>query len=44
LAVGAAGRVVTNSTEGGLISVEVEGRVTSLGRDVAEKLLVAGGS
>jgi DtxR family transcriptional regulator, Mn-dependent transcriptional regulator len=44
LAVGARGRVLTNSAEGGLISVEIGGRVTSLGRDVAEKLLVAGGS
>ncbi|HEY2880847.1 MAG TPA: metal-dependent transcriptional regulator [Pirellulales bacterium] len=38
---GTQGRVVANRTEAGLLSVEVAGQVTSLGRDVAEKLLVA---
>jgi DtxR family Mn-dependent transcriptional regulator len=40
LALGTPGRVVTNRAEAGLVSVEVSGQVTSLGRDVAEKLLV----
>jgi DtxR family transcriptional regulator, Mn-dependent transcriptional regulator len=41
LSPGAQGRVVANRTEAGLLSVEIAGQVTSLGRDVAEKLLVA---
>jgi DtxR family transcriptional regulator, Mn-dependent transcriptional regulator len=41
LELGTEGRVVTNRTEAGSVSVEVAGQVTSLGRDVAEKLLVA---
>ena len=41
LAPGIQGRVVTNRSEAGLLSVEVSGQVTSLGREVAEKLLVA---
>lgn len=41
LSVGSSGRVVANRAEAGLVSVEVGGRVTSLGREMAEKLLVA---
>jgi DtxR family Mn-dependent transcriptional regulator len=41
LALGSQGRVVANRPEAGLVSVEVAGRTTSLGRDLAEKLLVA---
>lgn len=41
LSPGTHGRVVANSSEAGLLSVEVSGQVTSLGREVAEKLLVA---
>ena len=41
LAPGTQGKVVTNRSEAGLLSVEVSGQVTSLGREVAEKLLVA---
>jgi DtxR family Mn-dependent transcriptional regulator len=41
LELGTEGRVLTNRTEAGSVSVEVSGQVTSLGRDVAEKLLVA---
>ena len=41
LSVGTSGRVVANRAEAGLVSVEVGGRVTSLGREMAEKLLVA---
>ena len=37
---GTQGRVVANRSEAGLLSVEVSGQVTSLGRQVAEKLLV----
>ena len=40
LELGTEGRVVTNSAEAGSVSVEVAGQVTSLGREVAEKLLV----
>lgn len=42
LPLGSQGRVITNRVEAGLVSVEVAGHTTSLGRDVAEKLLVAG--
>jgi DtxR family Mn-dependent transcriptional regulator len=38
---GTLGRVVANRSEAGSLTVEVAGQVTSLGRDVAEKLLVA---
>jgi DtxR family Mn-dependent transcriptional regulator len=41
LSPGTQGRVVVNRTEAGSLSVEVAGQVTSLGREVAEKLLVA---
>jgi DtxR family Mn-dependent transcriptional regulator len=37
---GIKGRVVANRAEAGLLSVEVAGQVTSLGREMAEKLLV----
>ncbi len=40
LELGTEGRVVANRTEAGSVSVEVAGQVTSLGREVAEKLLV----
>jgi DtxR family transcriptional regulator, Mn-dependent transcriptional regulator len=38
---GTKGRVVANRAEAGLLSVEVAGQITSLGREMAEKLLVA---
>ncbi len=38
---GTLGRVVANRSEAGSLTVEVCGQVTSLGRDMAEKLLVA---
>jgi DtxR family transcriptional regulator, Mn-dependent transcriptional regulator len=38
---GTLGRVVANRSEAGSLTVEVAGQVTSLGRDMAEKLLVA---
>jgi DtxR family Mn-dependent transcriptional regulator len=41
LSLGSQGRVVANRSEAGLVSVEVGGQTTSLGRDAAEKLLVA---
>jgi DtxR family transcriptional regulator, Mn-dependent transcriptional regulator len=41
LSLGSQGRVLTNRPEAGLVSVEVAGQTTSLGRDAAEKLLVA---
>ncbi len=40
LHLGTPGSVVANRAEAGLVSVEVGGQVTSLSRDVAEKLLV----
>jgi DtxR family transcriptional regulator, Mn-dependent transcriptional regulator len=40
LVLGSQGRVLTNRPEAGLVSIEVAGQTTSLGRDAAEKLLV----
>ncbi len=40
LPLGTEGRVVANRTESGVVSVDVDGRVTSLGHEAAAKILV----
>ncbi len=41
LPLGAAGQIVANSTEAGIVTVRVDGHETTLGRAAAEKILVA---
>ena len=41
LGLGAVGQVTANRAAAGVVSVSIEGRETTLGRDVAEKILVA---
>lgn len=41
LELGAAGEVVTNREEAGVVTVDIAGKVTTLGRDAATKLLVS---
>jgi DtxR family transcriptional regulator, Mn-dependent transcriptional regulator len=43
LSLGASGSVLANSPAAGVVSVSVGGRQTTLGRDVAERILVAAG-
>lgn len=41
LRIGSHGRVVANRSEAGIVTVEVEGQTTTLGREAAESLLVS---
>jgi DtxR family Mn-dependent transcriptional regulator len=41
LGLGAVGQVTANHTAAGVVSISIDGRETTLGREVAEKLLVA---
>ena len=40
LPLGVEGRIVSNRSEAGVVSVNVEGQVTSLGHEAARKILV----
>ena len=40
LPLGATGQVMANGAEAGIVTVEVDGRETTLGRAAAEKILV----
>lgn len=43
LPLGASGRIVANRSEAGIVTVDVEGHETTLGRAAAEKILVSSG-